>query len=137
MKKPSLNHSYRLIWSRIKLAWVAVAEHVKSDGKKATIVRDNNQVTASFSPSFVLALTKKTQLTLVVLSALLGTSQQVYAQWTDLTIQSGQAAIEQVGNNLTVNVATSQVVGIASSLDIAANENVNVFFELGNGTGAF
>ncbi len=137
MKKPSLNHRYRLIWSRLQHAWVAVAEHIKSDGKNATTIRDNNQAVSSFQSSAALALTKKTQLALVVVSALLGASQTVYAQWTDLAFQAGQATTQQVGNNLTINVTTSRVAATASSLDIAANENVNVFFELGGGTGLF
>lgn len=136
MKKPSLNHRYRLIWSRIQHAWVAVAEHVKSDGK-TTIVRDNAATESAFKSTACFGLTKKTQLALIVASALFGASQNVYAQWTDLTIQSGQATTQQQGNHLDVNVSTASVVGTASSLDIAANQSVNVRFAQGGGNGLF
>ncbi|MFW5432406.1 MAG: filamentous hemagglutinin N-terminal domain-containing protein, partial [Methylophilaceae bacterium] len=137
MKKTSLNHRYRLVWSRVQDAFVAVAEHIKSDGKNATAVHNNNQAVSSFQSMSIMALTKKTLLGLVVISALFGATQNANAQWTDLVIQSGQATSQQTGNNFNLNVTTSHVIGVASSLDIAANESVNVFFTQGDGQGLF
>lgn len=136
MKKPSLNHRYRLIWSRIQHAWVAVSEHVKSGGKQSTATR-KNATTSTLKSLTRFTLTKKTQLAMLVVSALFLTNQNAFAQWTDLTIQSGQASIQQQGNHLDVSVSTAKVIGTASSLDISAHESVNVFFNQGGGNGLF
>jgi len=35
MKRPSLNHTYRLIWNELTQAWVAVAEFTRAKGKRS------------------------------------------------------------------------------------------------------
>lgn len=35
MKAASLNHIYRLVWSRLQQAWVAVAETARAQGKSS------------------------------------------------------------------------------------------------------
>lgn len=37
MRRPSLNHAYRLVWSDITQSYVAVAEHTKSRGKRKAL----------------------------------------------------------------------------------------------------
>jgi hypothetical protein len=38
MKHASLNHAYRLVWSEVQQVFVAVAEFVRSAGKKGGAV---------------------------------------------------------------------------------------------------
>jgi trimeric autotransporter adhesin len=136
MKKSSLNHRYRLIWSRIQQVWIAVAEHVKCNGKKSAVLGESN-LEGNKPLMNVFALTKKMLLSMVVISGLMGISHNVQAQWTDLAIQSGHATSEHIGNHLNVNVTSNHVIGTASSLSIAVNESVNVFFAQGGGNGLF
>lgn len=47
MKAASLNHVYRLVWSKLQQAWVAVAETARAQGKSNV----TGQVGAAIAPA--------------------------------------------------------------------------------------
>jgi hypothetical protein len=59
MKTPSLNHAYRLIWSHVLNAWVAVSEVTKGHGKsrsgKRLLKRSGAASALLLSPTFTFA----------------------------------------------------------------------------------
>ena len=106
MKTPSLNHAYRLIWSHVFNAWVAVAESAKGQGKSAS--RSKIMVTATAAAA---ALS-------------LGLAPPALAAPTDGQVVAGAASISQAGNTTTINQSSQNLAINWQDFSIAANEAV-------------
>ncbi|MDE0926830.1 MAG: filamentous hemagglutinin N-terminal domain-containing protein [Methylophilaceae bacterium] len=108
MKKPSLNHAYRLIWSQVSNAWVAVSEATKGHGKS----RSGNR------------LLKRSGAALVA-SALLLSPTLTFADQTGGAVVSGAGSITQTTNLTTINQA-SQTLGLTwDTFNINVGQTVN------------
>lgn len=104
MRSASLNHTYRLVWSDIANALVAVSETTKANGKKSQAGR-------------VLALLLAVLLTPLSLHAAdLPTGGQ---------IAGGSGEISQSGNVMTIHQATSKMAVDWQSFSIGAGHTVN------------
>ncbi|MBD9656225.1 filamentous hemagglutinin N-terminal domain-containing protein [Pseudomonas sp. PDM12] len=101
MKRASLNHLYRLVWSDADQAFVAVAEHSTSRGKRGGMV------------GFLAAV------------GLLGSSAVLAADLpTGGTIVGGSGAISQNGSHMVVDQQTGKLVTNWNSFDIGADASV-------------
>ncbi|KAB0550135.1 filamentous hemagglutinin N-terminal domain-containing protein [Pseudomonas argentinensis] len=101
MKRASLNHLYRLVWSDADQAFVAVAEHSTSRGKRGGMV------------GFLAAV------------GLLGSGAVLAADLpTGGTIVGGSGAISQNGSHMVVDQQTGKLVTNWNSFDIGADASV-------------
>jgi filamentous hemagglutinin family protein len=108
MKTPSLNHAYRLIWSHVSNAWVAVSEATKGHGKSRSGKR----------------LLKRSGAALVA-SALLLSPTLTFADQTGGAVVSGAGSITQTTNLTTINQA-SQTLGLTwDTFNINVGQTVN------------
>jgi filamentous hemagglutinin family protein len=121
MKAASLNHIYRLIWSKTQQAWVAVAEGTRSSGKSSL----NGQVNDSMQ-SGSLSLTK--------VSFTPGT------KWRAVIASAFAAALLPLSSLADTNVVAGVVAGDLTVKDISATHtqythtaNVNIvdFYKFG------
>jgi filamentous hemagglutinin family protein len=121
MKAASLNHIYRLIWSKTQQAWVAVAEGTRSNGKSSL----NGQVNDSMQ-SGSLSLTK--------VSFTPGT------KWRAVIASAFAAALLPLSSLADTNVVAGVVAGDLTVKDISATHtqythtaNVNIvdFYKFG------
>jgi filamentous hemagglutinin family protein len=121
MKAASLNHIYRLIWSKTQQAWVAVAEGTRSSGKSSL----NGQVNDSMQ-SGSLSLTK--------VSFTQGT------KWRAVIASAFAAALLPLSSLADTNVVAGVVAGDLTVKDISATHtqythtaNVNIvdFYKFG------
>ncbi|MEW9898636.1 filamentous hemagglutinin N-terminal domain-containing protein [Chitinivorax sp. PXF-14] len=97
MKRPSLNHCYRLVWSDFQSAWIAVPESAKGRGKGS-----------------------KRLLAAVLLAPTLA-----LAAPTGGTVTSGTATISQAGNTTSINQSTQKAAINWQGFSVAGNETVN------------
>ncbi|MDP9783547.1 YDG domain-containing protein [Pseudomonas fluorescens] len=101
MKRASLNHLYRLVWSDADQAFVAVAEHSTTRGKRGGVV------------GFL---------------AVLGLIGSGVAQAADLpsggSIVGGSGAISQNGSHMVIDQHTGKLVTNWNSFDIGADASV-------------
>ncbi|WP_057024049.1 YDG domain-containing protein [Pseudomonas synxantha] len=101
MKNASLNHVYRLVWSDVAQAYVAVSEHTNARGKRGGLMA-----------------------TLAALG-LLGAS---VAQAADLptggTIVGGAGSISQNGNHMVIDQSTGKLVTNWNSFDVGRDASV-------------
>ncbi|EJL02758.1 hemagglutinin family protein [Pseudomonas fluorescens Q2-87] len=101
MKRASLNHLYRLVWSDADQVFVAVAEHSTSRGKRAGVVG-------------VLAVV-----------GLLGSGVVQAAELpTGGSIVGGSGAISQNGSHMVIDQHTGKLITQWNSFDIAADASV-------------
>ncbi|MFT7227709.1 MAG: filamentous hemagglutinin family protein, partial [Methylophilaceae bacterium] len=108
MKTPSLNHAYRLIWSHVLNAWVAVSEATKGHGKSRSGKR----------------LLKRSGAALAA-SALLLSPTFTFADQTGGAVVSGAGSITQTTNLTTINQA-SQTLGLTwDTFNINVGQTVN------------
>lgn len=119
MKAASLNHVYRLVWSKLQQAWVAVAETARAQGKSSV----NGQVgeAPAVSSTFAVSLTGSTKWRFVVASAF-------------------AAAVMPLSSIADTNVVAGVVAGDLTVKDISATHtqythtaNVNIvdFYKFG------
>lgn len=69
MKAASLNHVYRLVWSKLQQAWVAVAETTRAHGKSSVNGQVNEPSATSTSSILDASLSSSTKWRLVLASA--------------------------------------------------------------------
>ncbi|MDP2145060.1 MAG: GLUG motif-containing protein, partial [Gallionella sp.] len=98
-----MNHTYRLVWSRISNSWIAVAENVKSQGKSSS-GRKGCVVGAIAGSAFLVS---------AAMAAPVGGQ-----------ISAGSGTITQSGLNTTINQASQNLAINWQSFGIAANEAV-------------
>jgi len=101
MKRPSLNHTYRLIWNDLTQAWVAVAERTRARGKRGGAVA-------------------------AILLAVGGPAHALdnNALPTGGTISAGQGNIATSGSTMTVMQGSTRMVADWSSYNIGKNATV-------------
>lgn len=121
MKAASLNHVYRLVWSKLQQAWVAVAETTRAHGKSSV----NGQVSES-----------KATATSSVLDASLTSS----TKWRFVVASAFAAAVMPFSSIADTNVVAGVVAGDLTVKDISATQtqythtaNVNIvdFYKFG------
>ncbi|WP_116808253.1 YDG domain-containing protein [Steroidobacter cummioxidans] len=105
MKRPSLNHVYRLVWNERLNAWVAVAEHVKARGKRASGA-------LSLAVLMALGLAPATH---AADNTALPTNGQIVA---------GQGSIHQQGNTLTLNQNSNRLIAQWDTFNIGKDASV-------------
>ncbi|GFE88234.1 YDG domain-containing protein [Steroidobacter agaridevorans] len=105
MKRPSLNHVYRLVWNERLNAWVAVAENVKARGKRASGA-------LSLSVLMALGLAPATH---AADNVALPTNGQIVA---------GQGSINSQGNTLTVNQSSHRLIAQWDTFNIGKDASV-------------
>jgi trimeric autotransporter adhesin len=111
-----MNRNYRLVFNRSVQAWQAVAEFVRACGKSKSQSQHRSTV-ATCLPKL-----KK----LAVCIALSQTSGMAYALPSGADVQFGQATFQTIGNNLSINQGTKQLIANWQSFGIAANESVQL-----------
>ncbi|MDD5332742.1 MAG: YDG domain-containing protein [Rhodoferax sp.] len=97
-----MNHTYRLVWNHLTQAWVAVAEHIKSHGKRSGSVLVAAAALLS-APAFALDAT---------------------ALPTGGKINAGSASIASTGTQMTVTQNSQRLVADWSSYNIGQNASV-------------
>jgi filamentous hemagglutinin family protein len=110
MHRASLNHTYRLVWSDVKNAFVAVAENLKGRGKSS---RSGPALGA---------------LTLAAVGAILAGASGISGAQTLPTggnVVSGHAGIASSGNTLTVTQTTARMAADWQSFSIGRGNTVN------------
>ena len=105
MKRPSLNHVYRLVWNERLNAWVAVAENVKARGKRASGA-------LSLAVLMALGLAPATH---AADNTALPTNGQIVA---------GQGSINQQGNALTINQTSNRLIAQWDTFNIGKDSSV-------------
>jgi filamentous hemagglutinin family protein len=100
----SLNHIYRLVWSRVKNAWIAVSEISKGQGKSGR--------------------GKALRRTAVATALSLAFTPLVHANPMGAQIVSGSASIASSGNLLTVTNSPNAIINW-QSFSIGANQTTN------------
>jgi filamentous hemagglutinin family protein len=105
MKRTSLNHVYRIVWSRVLDAWVAVAEITRARGKTAT--------------------TSHRRLTSVVAALLSLSTALAQAAPTGGQIAAGTGSIAQSASTTTVQQGSPKLSVNWASFNVAAQETVN------------
>ncbi|PKB22917.1 YDG domain-containing protein [Janthinobacterium sp. 64] len=99
----SLNHVYRLVWSHVLNAWVAVAETSRGRGKGS-----RRKLAAAAAAMTALAL-----------------GGPALATPTGGQVVAGTASISQQGNSTTIRQASQQATLNWNSFNVGANETVN------------
>jgi filamentous hemagglutinin family protein len=91
MKAASLNHIYRLVWSRFQQAWVAVAETARAQGKSSVSGRVVEPASVSTALRHVGVITGSAKRGLLVASVLAaGTTS--FASYADTNVVAGVVA---------------------------------------------
>jgi filamentous hemagglutinin family protein len=111
-----MNRNYRLVFNRSVQAWQAVAEFARACGKSKSESQHRSIVATS------LPKLKK----LAVCLALGQASGIAYALPSGADVQFGQATFQTIGNNLSINQGTKQLIANWQSFGIAANESVQL-----------
>jgi filamentous hemagglutinin family protein len=104
MKRASLNHTYRLVWSDIAKAFIAVSEATKGKGKKSRVGRS------------LMAIVSTLFMSSTALAADLPTGGQIVG---------GSGTISQSGNVMTINQATAKMAADWQSFSIGSGKTVN------------
>ena len=99
----SLNHVYRLVWSHVLNAWVAVAETSRGRGKGS-----RRKLAAAAAAMTALAL-----------------GAPALAAPTGGQVVAGTASISQQGNSTTIRQSSQQAALNWNSFNVGANETVN------------
>ena len=102
----SMNHIYRLVWSQVTKAWVAVAETARGRGKGGGTRR-----------KLVAAALALTAVTFTIPEALAGP--------VGGKVNSGNASITQTANTTTINQTSQNVSLNWNSFNVAPQETVN------------
>jgi filamentous hemagglutinin family protein len=105
MKRTSLNHVYRIVWSRVLDAWVAVAEITRARGKTAT--------------------TSHRRLTGVVAALLSLSTALAQAAPAGGQIAAGTGSISQSASTTTVQQGSPKLSVNWASFNVAPQETVN------------
>jgi filamentous hemagglutinin family protein len=126
MKAASLNHVYRLVWSKIQQAWVAVAETARAHGKSSVA----GQVSKTASPA---------------VKSLNGISLTSPAKWRFLVACAFAAVISPISSFADTNVIAGVIAGDLTVNNISsthtqyihtANVNIVDFFKFGVAKGS-
>ena len=104
-----MNHCYRLVWSHLQNAWVAVAETARARGKSKSTVTGSIAAIAA----------------LLLAGSVFAAPPAVDALPTGASVAAGQASINAVGNVMNVNQATQRAIVNWQSFDIGAQATVN------------
>ncbi|MCP5248092.1 MAG: filamentous hemagglutinin N-terminal domain-containing protein [Candidatus Accumulibacter sp.] len=107
MKRTSLNHVYRIVWSQVLDAWVAVAEIAHGRGKSKTSRKSRASIGRLIAA-------------IVSLSATLAQAAPAGGQ-----IAAGSGSISQSGSTTTVQQASSKLSVNWASFNLAPQEAVN------------
>ncbi len=133
MKAASLNHVYRLVWSKVHSAWVAVAEIATSQGKSSSAVKaDVLAQDAVQDATLKVDFKTSAKLALVVTCALQMFNQQAYALDANALptgAQSvyGNSTISVNGNVMNINQTTQNAVVNWQTFNIGSSAAVNLF----------
>lgn len=103
MRAASLNHVYRLVWDKVRLLWIAVAETSRSHGKSG---RSGKAGVVALCSAGVFGL------------------GSAWALPTDGHVSAGQGQIGQSGHVLTVNQSSQNLALNWQSFNIADGEQV-------------
>jgi filamentous hemagglutinin family protein len=114
MHRASLNHTYRLVWSDVESAFVAVAENVKGRGKSSRSGRALGAIT--LIAACALLAVASSQLGAQTLPATLPTGGSVVA---------GSASIATSGTTMTVTQTTARMAADWQSFNIGQGHTVN------------
>jgi filamentous hemagglutinin family protein len=121
MKAASLNHVYRLVWSKVQQAWVAVAETTRAHGKSSV----NGQVSEAKAPAT---------------GGILDASFASSTKWRFVVASAFAAAIMPFSSMADTNVVAGVVAGDLTVKDInsthtqyihTANVNIVDFYKFG------
>lgn len=110
MKAASLNHVYRLVWSKLQQAWVAVSETTRAHGKSSV----NGQVSETKATSRVLdtSLTSSTKWRFVVASAFIAAIMP-FSSMADNNVVAGVVAgdltVKDISDTHTQYIHTANV----------------------------
>lgn len=125
MKKPSLNHIYRTIWSEALNAWVAVSELTSAKGKRLAsgILKKALSASALCAGSFT-SRNEISRIRPITLALILCFGVEAYANPIGAQVVNGTAAISQAGNTLTVTNSPNAIINW-QGFGINPNETTN------------
>ena len=133
MRTIGLNHIYRLIWSHIHNAWIAVAEIASSQGKSAIVVKTDTPTLYSVQDLTLKVYFKTSaKLALVLSCAFQMFHQQAYALDANVLPTAaqniyGNSAISVNGSVMNVNQSTQQAIVHWQSFNIGSGATVNLY----------
>ena len=116
MKPSSLNHTFRLVWSDAKGAYVPVPETVSARGKKSRSAR---------GLAAALAVASLACVALPAAAAPPVSPPAANALPTGGQVTSGSATISQSGNTLNINQSSAKMIANWGSFDIGKDAKVN------------
>lgn len=129
MKKASLNHVYRLVWSALHSAWVAVAEiakgHSTASASQTTSVQEDTVAQAT-TDQVAAKLSLKAQFGIALALALSGGAQIAHALPTGAEVQFGDTTISTNGPNMDINQSSQKAIVNWQTFNIANNEAVRL-----------
>jgi len=102
-----MNHIYRLVWSALAQAWVAVAENARAHGKTTRV----GKLAAALGPPLIL-----------LSGAMLITPSAHAANAADATVTLGSGSVSTVGNTTTIKQNSQNLAIDWVGLSTAANE---------------
>ena len=125
MKKSSLNHIFRTIWSEVLNAWVAVSELVSAKGKRSASSALKKALTTNAAHASNPANRNDGfRVKPLALAVIFCFSAQAQANPIGAQIVNGTATISQTGNTLTVTNSPSAIINW-QGFSINQNETTN------------
>lgn len=125
MKKSSINHIFRTIWSEVLNAWVAVSELVSAKGKRSGSSSLNKALNAStIHASGSAECNDRFRIRPLALAVIFCFSAQAQANPIGSQVINGTAAISQAGNTLTVTNSPNAIINW-QGFSINPNETTN------------
>lgn len=111
MKKSSLNHNFRTIWSEVLNAWVAVSELASAKGKRSgsSTLKKALNITAIYASGSA-ECNDRFRIRPLALAVILCFGAQAQANPIGAQVVNGTAAISQAGNTLTVTNSPNAII---------------------------
>jgi filamentous hemagglutinin family protein len=121
MKAASLNHVYRLIWSKVQQAWVAVAEGTRTSGKSSLNGQVNDSKESGSRSALRAAFTSGTKWRVVIASAFAATLLP-FSAFADSNVVAGVVAGD---------LAIKDISATHTQYTHTANVNIVNFYKFG------
>jgi filamentous hemagglutinin family protein len=121
MKAASLNHVYRLIWSKVQQAWVAVAEGTRTSGKSSLNGQVHDSIESGSRSALRAAFTSGTKWRVVIASAFAATLLP-FSAFADSNVVAGVVAGD---------LAIKDISATHTQYTHTANVNIVNFYKFG------
>ncbi|MFM9914042.1 MAG: filamentous hemagglutinin N-terminal domain-containing protein [Methylophilaceae bacterium] len=125
-----MNHCYRLVWSQVHSAWVAVTETARSHGKTKSSKQATSPSRRRGALAPMLSIAPRAALLLALSPAALAatvTAPATNALPTGGVVAAGSATISSAGSVMNINQATQRaIINWSGGFDVGSNATVNI-----------